>query len=375
MTHDHSLIPARRKRHWKGRGLTDRQEKILNVSLAVLVLVMVGGWILSVYQVMNRIDSAGAPPALPASRVSEGAFSNEASSVAFLTQLAMEATVPLRGLSGELKAGMYNPGTELTDLESIDPSVELSFEDQRGREIAAGVYSAPELPGIYRIALGIERYKQAIPDFSVITRVPFSEKKSGRIGSYRLGDWPYEDGGTPKSPAYRNPAGFIEITPENIDTPVSTHFVLGDFLTKGQEDVWPKYLLLEPQLVDKLELTIQELEKRGVEVENVKVMSGFRHPYYNYGGGNTQGRANLSRHMYGDAADIFVDNDENNWSDDVTGDGKLTLADAEFISDAADAVEKEHPTLTGGIGIYPACCGHGPMVHIDVRGYRARWVY
>jgi len=35
---------------------------------------------------------------------------------------------------------------------------------------------------------------------------------------------------------------------------------LRDFLTKDQPNVWPKYLLLNPKLLDKLELTIQELE-------------------------------------------------------------------------------------------------------------------
>jgi uncharacterized protein YcbK (DUF882 family) len=27
----------------------------------------------------------------------------------------------------------------------------------------------------------------------------------------------------------------------------------------------------------------------------------------------------------------------------------------------------------GGIGIYPATSAHGPFVHIDARGTRARW--
>ncbi len=51
---------------------------------------------------------------------------------------------------------------------------------------------------------------------------------------------------------YANPAGFIEVTRENKTVPVSEHFKLGDFLTKDQYDVWPKYLLLEPKLLDKL---------------------------------------------------------------------------------------------------------------------------
>ena len=29
--------------------------------------------------------------------------------------------------------------------------------------------------------------------------------------------------------------------------------------------------------------------------------------------------------------------------------------------------------LVGGIGVYAACCGHGPFTHVDVRGFRARW--
>src|SRR5206468_4205373 len=114
-------------------------------------------------------------------------------------------------------------------------------------------YTAPEDPGIYKLA----------SQLNVITLVPFSEKVGGRIGMYYLGNWPFERGGRPKTAAYNNPSGFIEVTPENADTQVSAHFRLRDFLTKDQPNVWPKYLLLRPQLVDKLELTLAELEKMG----------------------------------------------------------------------------------------------------------------
>ena len=53
------------------------------------------------------------------------------------------------------------------------------------------------------------------------------------------------------------------MTPENQDFHVSEHFRLRDFLTKDQRNVWPKYLLLDPKLIDKLELTIQELRAAG----------------------------------------------------------------------------------------------------------------
>jgi hypothetical protein len=77
--------------------------------------------------------------------------------------------------------------------------------------------------------------------------------------------------------------------------------------------------------------------------------------------------------MYGDGADVFVDNDRNGVLDDLNGNGRSDTKDAEIMALAAETVERAEPSLVGGIGIYAACCGHGPFVHVDVRGYRARW--
>jgi len=66
-----------------------------------------------------------------------------------------------------------------------------------------------------------------------IPLVPFSAKVNGRIGSYRLGDWPYERC-QPSSPLYANSKGFVEVTPENFSTHLSEHFTLGQFITKDQ---------------------------------------------------------------------------------------------------------------------------------------------
>src|SRR5439155_7889517 len=121
--------------------------------------------------------------------------------------------------------------------------------------------------------------------------------------------------------------GFIEVTPANMDTRVSEHFRLRDFLTHDQQDVWPKYLVLRPQLVDKLELVIARLQLDGARVDHLSVMSGFRTPQYNATGGETGGRAELSRHMYGDAADVFVDNDGDGRMDDLKHDGRINYRD------------------------------------------------
>jgi hypothetical protein len=222
-------------------------------------------------------------------------------------------------------------------------------------------------PGIHRV----ENQKGG-PPLTFISLLPFSEKKGGRIGAYRMGFWPSERGRF-RAGAYRNPDGFIEVTPQNQDTPVSEHFRLRDFLTKDQFTVWPKYLVLREELIDKLELVIAELQREGIPVRRMTVMSGFRTPQYNQRGVGRGGRAQDSRHQYGDAADVFVDNDGDGWMDDLDRDGRVDHRDAQLILAAVERVERRHPDLAGGVGVYRATRAHGPFAHVDVRGHRARW--
>jgi hypothetical protein len=207
---------------------------------------------------------------------------------------------------------------------------------------------------------------------SLLVMKPFSAKVDGRIGSYRLGNWPNE-GRTPRSPSYATPKGFIEVTRDNFGTRVSEHFTVGQFLTKDQGDVWPKYLVLDRRLLDKLELTIAELHRMGHPVQNFSIMSGFRTPQYNERGVGAGGRSSVSRHQYGDASDVYPDDNKDGRMDDLNRDGRIDLKDAHILAAAAEAVEKNNPQLVGGIGIYPATSAHGPFVHIDARGTRARW--
>ena len=286
------------------------------------------------------------------------------------TRAGLEFLEPLRGASGKLKAAFRTPGEPL--IPDPPPGLTARYEPDQGTAVASPEFEAPLCPGVYRIAVEVDEAPEPIEDLRVITLVPFAAKKEGQIGSYRLGQWPYERGGAPSS-AYANPAGFVEVTPENLSLPVSEHFTIGDFLTKDQADVWPKYLLLAAALVDKLELVINELEHEGYHVGHLAIMSGFRTPRYNQVGGETSGRGKLSRHMYGDATDVFVDNDRDGWTDDVNRDGRVDIRDAEVVARAAEGVEARYPDLVGGVGNYPATSVHGPFTHVDVRGRRARW--
>jgi len=256
----------------------------------------------------------------------------------------------LIGVSGKLKAIFSLPG---------DPSLGS----------LAGTSGAP---GVYPLAGTGAAAEAALQQLSLIVLKPFSAKVNGRIGPYRLGNWPYE-GKTPASASYATPKGFIEVTHETFGTSVSEHFKLGQFVTHDQSDVWPKYVVLDRRLLDKLELTIAEINRMGYHVGTFTVMSGFRTPQYNEQGVGAGGRSAVSRHQYGDAADVYPDDDHDGRLDDLNRDGRVDLKDAKILASAAEAVEAANPGLVGGIGIYPATSAHGPFVHIDARGTRARW--
>ena len=376
--HGAPLFPDAFRRHRIHRGLiTERQEHIFTWVAVVVILFYVTAWVAALVQIREESNApttfgdpnvkapASSAPA-PSERITGSILGPEVPKTPYLSEALLGFLHPLRGESGALRYAPVLPGEQIA--ENAPGGTRAVIEGAPRAD-----FTAPEKSGIYKFAIEMNKAARAVEDISIVTLVPRSEKRGGRIGTYRLGSWPWESGGTPRSERYAPPGGFIEVTQQNQNFYVSEHFRLRDFLTKDQRNVWPKYLLLDPLLIDKLELTIQELERQGVKITAVHVMSGFRTPQYNHSGGNTAGRANLSRHMYGDAADVYVDNNRDGQPDDITGDGRVTVKDAEKFAQAAEFVERKHRSLVGGIGVYVACCGHGPFTHIDVRGFRARW--
>lgn len=216
---------------------------------------------------------------------------------------------------------------------------------------------APEEPGAPELPL------------TILTPVPASARRDGVLNGYHIGRYPAEGSG--RTDRYAPPTAFIEVTPENQDLHVSDHFRLRHFLTKDQFEVWPKYLVLDLRLIDKLELVLQELNAMGVRADRMHVMSGFRTPQYN--GPGEGGRARLSRHTYGDAADVWVDSDGDGYMDDLNGDGRADLEDVTVMLRAVERVEERYPELVGGAGLYVATDAHGPFIHIDARGVHSRW--
>jgi hypothetical protein len=354
------------------------------VLFRAVVTLFVTGW---VYVIVESVS--GDEPLMAASTLTANPFSSlappEAAFVLDAVVRALSGEPDIRGASGDVNVLIVAPGERVPLRFPPEPGEGVRLEYRRvqggrlGDDAAAtavdstGVLLGPSEPGVWGLVAVSDRVVREVPGLRVITQVPLSRRREGRIGAYLVGEWPFERGGSPPSEAYRPPTGVVEVTLENVNLQVSEHFRLGDFLTKGQADVWPKYVLLSPRLLDKLELTLQEMVRLGHPIDHVGVISGFRTPSYNAHGGDTSGRGDLSRHMYGDAMDVYVDNDRDGRMDDLDGDGRVTIADARVLAAAAEAGEGAHPTLVGGIGVYAPTGAHSGFVHVDTRGYRARW--
>ena len=116
----------------------------------------------------------------------------------------------------------------------------------------------------------------------------------------------------------------------------------------------PVYLGIAPEVVYRFIALQDALARSGYDPDALLVRFGHRHPKLN----KEVGGASKSRHIVGEALDITID--------DINGDGSYTEADKAIV---LDLCEREIIGNRGGLGRYPGT----RSIHIDVRGYRARW--
>jgi hypothetical protein len=357
-------------------GLSAEQERRFNLASSIFVAVYIAAWMFTILRALTAGDST-APITL--GTVTANPLSGNAPPVAsFLTDAALRkfaTRTDYRGFSGAVYLVIPGPGDTLA-LPDSTPGASFRYKPLGTADTTptAGATSGtpPGTAGIWKVLVQVGNATAEVPNMTIATIVPLSEKHGNYIGNYLIGSWPFENG-KPRSPAYAPPRGLVKVTPENLNTPITEHLKLGDYLTKGQANVWPKYIAISPRELDKIELVTQELKREGHPVDHLGVISAFRTPNYNVDGGDPSGRAALSRHMYGDAMDIYIDNNHDGRMDDLNGDGRIDVNDARIIAHAAEQVERDHPTLVGGIGIYAPTRAHSGFVHIDTRGTRARW--
>jgi hypothetical protein len=225
------------------------------------------------------------------------------------------------------------------------------------RNAASGLV-APARPGLYRLALYSGSLRTFVDSLNLAVLVPFAQKSGASINGYRIGFYRGERGGQPDAPA-----GFVEIDSLNLDLPVSDRLRLGDFVSHDYQSTWPRYAAVDGRLLDKIELVLDEIESWDRDSTradvSLDVHSGFRTPLHNR---RVPRSARDSRHQFGDALDLAVD---------ANRDGRLSAADTKLVALAVEIVERAHPDLVGGMGIYTR--RGSAYVHIDTRGQRVRW--
>lgn len=227
-------------------------------------------------------------------------------------------------------------------------------------------WTAPAARGLFPIKV-IDHISGDTMTLNAFVLVPYERQET--LEGYRIGR--YSQTGLAHTAAYAAPDGFIEVTQANQSAQVAPHFTLAQFVAK-QASGFPKYLVLQEKLLLKLELLLDSVQARGINASTFRVMSGYRTPFYNRSIGN---RTTFSRHLYGDAADIYIDENGDGSMDDLNGDRRINRDDARFLARVVGQVEETSAfkRFLGGIGLYRSRANHGPFIHVDARGVPTRW--
>lgn len=269
------------------------------------------------------------------------------------------------GVSGDVRVQLKLPGEPFVFPLAIAASGPATYQwvsavDSAAAalpaDLADGAVRAPDHPGFYELAVMTGSRRTIVGDIMLAVIVPFSQKVGSSLNGYRIGTYRAERS---RHDGTATPRGFVEVHEEDAALWVTNHLQLADFITHDDQMQWPRYVALDPRILDKVELVLDHLGARQ-RIMVVDVHSGFRTPLHNR---RVPRAASDSRHQYGDAIDLAFDADD---------DGRVSYFDVLAIARAVDLVEAEHPELVGGLGVY-GNHGNVPYVHIDVRGERKRW--
>jgi uncharacterized protein YcbK (DUF882 family) len=282
--------------------------------------------------------------------------------------LAARPAADAFGRSGQLKMRFALPGLPVEypiEVQGGLDEVHYSWI-ARGDSVATGQpraliegLIAPDAPGFYHLQLTLAGERRVVTDPPLAVLVPRSEKKGPELNGYKMG---FYRGDRARRSDPEAPAGFVRIDSADLDLPLSAHLRLADFVTRDRQSTWPRYAAVDPRLLDKVELVLAEIATwTGAPSRDdvpFDIHSSFRTPQHNR---LVRSAARDSRHQLGDAIDVGVD---------ANRDGRVNSKDAKLVTMAVDIVERLHPDLVGGMGIYAR---NRSFVHIDARGFKVRW--
>src|SRR5690606_6593426 len=106
----------------------------------------------------------------------------------------------------------------------------------------------PTRPGLYRLALVGDGLSRVVESLTLAVLVPFDQKKGSMLDGYRIGMYVGE---RRRNPDDSLPVGFVRVMEGDVDLPMSEHLRLGDLLTHDGQQGWPRFIAVNPRLVDK----------------------------------------------------------------------------------------------------------------------------
>ncbi|MEQ8907227.1 hypothetical protein [Ekhidna sp.] len=250
--------------------------------------------------------------------------------------------------------------TEAITLKSSEVSIKSTSFNTRWRA------TAPSKPGAY--SMDVTNQAGKLIKVNVLVLTPLSKMSGESLNGYRIGQYPEQP--LRGNPIYNAPKGLFEVTTENQNLMLTPHFSVRQFLCK-QAGGYPKYMIVRERLLLKLEFMLERVNEKGYAIETFGFISGYRTPFYNKSIKNVQ----YSRHVYGGAADIFIDQNKDGSMDDLNKDGKIDEQDVRIFYDIVDNeyTKDRYSAFVGGLGFYRKNSNHNGFIHVDVRGSKARW--
>ena len=158
-----------------------------------------------------------------------------------------------------------------------------------------------------------------------------------------------------------NQMEFFQVTKKDTYKKIIGKLRINDFIVKDHRhsrasyhSSTPIYWGIQPSILFKVLELKEIMESRNLDFNAITINSGHRTPHKN----EKVGGASKSRHIVGEAIDLKIG--------DVDRDGNITIDDKNKVLKICDL---EIIGDKGGVGKYPGT----RVIHIDTRGYRARW--
>ncbi len=227
-----------------------------------------------------------------------------------------------------------------------------------------GVYEVkvPKTPGFYQVTTNHETLGSGM--LQLVVKTPIDTARVKQVNGYQINQYPKPYKGLTQ---YSQPQGLIEINKTVESRYLSDLVQVKDVMCK-QRSGYPKYLLVDTEGLKMLDELYAYLKAKGLNFTRFSFISGYRTPYYN----RMIGNGKHSRHLYGDAFDLYIDENGDHRMDDLNQDGRQDKKDIDYLYQLFLTFLKDN-NRKGGVGKYLPNSRHGGFVHIDNRGFNARW--